>query len=160
MTEGEKLTWSALEYVERERSRDWFWALGIIIVTASLASLIFENYFFAALLVLSGILLVFFALKKPDTVNYELNSAGLAIGNRLYPFQSIKAFWVQVDFSPDSNVKPLLFIHSERAFMPIISIPIYEEMAEDIHAAFTDQEIAEIEMREHPSEKIMDALGF
>ena len=29
----EKLEWSALEYEEKERSRDWFWALGIIVAT-------------------------------------------------------------------------------------------------------------------------------
>ena len=81
----EKLEWSALEYEDKERSPDWFWALGIIIVTSSLASIIYSNYFFAALLVLSGILLGFFAKKKPDTVLYELNEKGLKIRTRFYP---------------------------------------------------------------------------
>ena len=44
--------------------------------------------------------------------------------------------------------------------MPVLSIPINEEIAEDIHSIMTDKEIAEVEMKEHPSEKIMEALGF
>ncbi len=156
----EKLAWSALEYEEKERSRDWFWALGIIVVTGAVAAIIFENYFFAALLILAGILLGFFAMKKPETVEYELNARGLVVRNRLYPYENIKAFWVQADFSAMPILKPILFIHSERAFMPVIAVPIHLDMAREVHAIFSMRNIAEVEMREHPSEKIMEALGF
>lgn len=157
---SKKLVWTALEYEERERSSDWFWALGIIVATSSIASIIFENYFFAALLLLSGVLLGFFAIKKPDTVTYELNAKGLKIRNRLYPYENIKSFWVQLDTSGETNLKPILFIHSERAFMPILSIPIDETIAVEIHSILLSREIAEVEMKEHPSEKIMEVLGF
>lgn len=150
----ERLSWSALEYEEKERSRDWFWALGIIVVTGSIASIIFANYFFAALLVLSGILLGFFANQKPKTITYELNNKGLKIENRLYPYENIKSFWIRTEN------KPLLFIKSERAFMPIFIIPLEEEMARNIHSVMITKNIKEEEMAEHLSEKIMDALGF
>ena len=156
----EKIVWSALEYEEKERSHDWFWALGIIVATSSIAAIIFENYFFATLLVLSGLLLGFFAIKKPDTIIYKLNEQGLTIRNRLYPYKNIKSFWVQLDASRETNIKPILFIHSERAFMPILSIPIDETMAEDVHSVMLSQNIAEVEMKEHASEKIMEVLGF
>jgi hypothetical protein len=160
MDSNKKLEWSAFEYEDKERSSDWFWALGIIVVTSSIASIIFNNYFFAALIILSGLLLGFFAMKKPDTIFYELNNKGLQIRNRIYPYENIKSFWVQLGTSPDTNIKPLLFIHSERAFMPILSIPIPEEMAEEIHSLFLFKNIPEVEMKENPSEKIMEALGF
>ena len=160
MEETEKLSWTALEYEERERSPDWFWALGIIFATSSIAAIIFDNYFFAVLLILSGLLLGFFAVKKPDVVAYELNAQGLKIRNRLYPYENIKSFWVQLNTSPEINVKPMLFINSERAFMPILSIPIEEMMAEEIHSIMLAKNITEKEMKEHPSEKIMEVLGF
>lgn len=159
-TPSKELVWSALEYEEKERSSDWFWALGIIVITSSIASIIFESYFFAVLLILGGLLLGFFATKKPDIITYELNDKGLQIGSRLYPYENIKAFWVQADFTPGADVKPIFFIHSERAFMPVLSIPINLDIAEDIHSIMSEKEIAEVEMKEHPSEKIMDALGF
>jgi hypothetical protein len=156
----QKLSWSALEYEEKEKSADWFWALGIIIVTSSIAAIIFGDYFFAALLVLSGVLLGFFAVKKPETIFYELNSKGLQISNRIYPYENIKSFWVQIEQPEQENIKPILFIHSERIFMPIISIPIAEMMAEDIHYMLTVNNVPEVEMKEHPTEKIMEVLGF
>ena len=162
----EKLIWSALEYEERDRSPDWFWALGIIVATSSIAAIIFENYFFAALLVLSGILLGFFAIKKPDTVTYELNQKGLKIRNRLYLYENIKSFWIQLGPTGETNLpavaglKPILFIHSERGFMPVLSLPIDESIAEDIYSIMLSKNVAEVEMKEHASEKIMEVLGF
>jgi len=156
----EKLQWSALEYEEKERSVDWFWALGIIVVTSSVAAIIYGNYFFAVLLILSGVLLGFFAIKKPDVVRYELNNQGLKIRNQLYPYENIKSFWVQIDPTGETKLKPILFIKSERVFMPIISIPIDQNMAEDIRSMMLSKNIPEEEMKEHPSLKIMESLGF
>ncbi len=44
--------------------------------------------------------------------------------------------------------------------MPVLSIPIDKDIAEDIHSIMSEKEIAEVEMKEHPSEKIMEILGF
>lgn len=155
MQDGENLSWSAPEYEERERSADWFWALGVIVATGAATAIIYSNYFFAILLLLGGGLLWFYGKKSPDWVEYELTGKGLRIKSRLYPYQYIKSFWVQKE--PN---KPLLFIKTERFFMPIISIPIEHDIAAQIHDIFLAKGIPEEEMREHPSEKIMDALGF
>jgi hypothetical protein len=150
----EKIEWDALEYEEKERTSDWFWALGVVVVAGSLAAIIYGDYFFAVVLVLGGALLALFAIKPPDTVHHELNQKGLKIRNRLYLYENIGAFFVQ------REVKPLLFIKSERFFMPIMSMPINIEDAETIHELFISKNIPEEEMRVHLSEKIMDALGF
>ena len=150
----EKLEWSAPEYEEKERTRDWFWALGVIIVTASLTSVIFGNYFFAVLVILGGVLLGFFAIRKPEIISYEINNRGLKIKTRLYPYENIQSFWVALEKTP------MLFIKSERMFMPIISMPIDGATANDIRAIMLAQNIPEEEMREHVSEKIMEVLGF
>jgi hypothetical protein len=157
----EKLEWSALEYDEKERGSDWFWALGIIVVCGSVASIIYGNYFFAVILILGGVLLRFFATKKPEMVSYELNSKGLKINNQLFPYENIKSFFVQTE-SPDGKgeVRPMLFIHSQRFFLPIISIPIDIDMAENIRSLILEKEVAEEKMQEHTSEKIMNSLGF
>ncbi len=156
----ESLKWTALEYEEKERDSDWFWALGIIVVTTSLAAIIYENYFFAVLIILSGVLLGFFAKKKPDVIEYEINTRGLRIRTRVYPFENIKSFWIQIPHPEETLAKDLLFIKTERLFMPIIAVPIDISLAREVHALMTDNNIPEEEMREHASEKIMDYLGF
>jgi len=154
MNPEEKLTWSALEYEEKERSNDWFWALGVIVVAGSITSIIFANYFFAILIIIGGVLLGFFAIKKPEIVPYELNEKGFKIKTRLYPYDTIKSFWVQ------KEPKYTLFIKSSRQFLPILSIPITEELSQKIKEILISKKIAEEEMHEHPSDKIMESLGF
>ncbi|MFA6273729.1 MAG: hypothetical protein WC662_01055 [Candidatus Paceibacterota bacterium] len=154
MNPEEKLTWSALEYEEKERSNDWFWALGVIVVAGSITSIIFANYFFAILIIIGGVLLGFFAIKKPEIVPYELNEKGFKIKTRLFSYDTIKSFWVQ------KEPKYTLFVKSSRQFLPILSIPITEELSQKIKEILISKKITEEEMREHPSDKIMESLGF
>lgn len=45
MEESNKIEWSALEYEDKERGSDWYFALGIIVVAGSVASIILEIIF-------------------------------------------------------------------------------------------------------------------
>ena len=150
----EKINWSALEYEDKKQSNDWFWALGVIVITGSVTSIIFQNYFFAMILIIGGALMFLFSMKKPDTVFYELNNKGLRIKNRLFPYEKIKTFWVT------QSEKPTFFIKSERLFMPILSIPITKDMASEIRNKMLSKSIGEEEIKENPAEKIMEYLGF
>jgi hypothetical protein len=157
----EKLEWSAPEYMEKKQGTDWFWALGIIILASAVASVIFGNYFFAILIVLGGILLIVFAIKKPEMVFYEINDKGIKMRDRLYPFENIKSFWIHIDPSAkEGGVNHIFFIRSERIFMPIITIPIEEKYALQIRDIMLSYNIPEEEMKEHPSVQIMEKLGF
>ncbi len=148
------LSWSAYEYEDKERSSDWYWALGVIAITSTITSIIFNNYFFAILILLAGGLLYFFAKKPADLVNYEITEKGVRIKSEFYPYKKLKAFYVQKEH------KPMLFIKTERVFLPIIPIPVEYEILDQIHNIFIDKKVTEQEMKEHPAEKIMDALGF
>ena len=157
---GEKVSWSAWEYEFKEQSNDWFWALGVIVVAGSIASVIFANYFFAMLLIIGGVLLGYFAKQKPGIAHYELNDKGLQIKNRIYPYKEIKAFWVQEGNVDGVDLKPMLFIKSSRLFLHIISFPIEPYHGTKIRDKMLANNIPEEEMKAHPSEKIMDFLGF
>ncbi len=150
-----KLEWRALEYEEKERGNDWFWALGVIVVASSITSFIYKNYFFSLFLIIGGFLLALFAVKKPDLVFYEMNKKGLKIRNRLFPYENIKSFWVKKE-----GMQPTLFIKSERLFMSIISMPLGEDITEEVKNIMLSNNVPEEEMKEHVSEKIMDSLGF
>jgi len=161
MENEEKITWSSLEYEEKERHTDWFWALGVIVVAGAITSVILANYFFAIFLIVAGGLMGFFAIKKPDMVYYELNEKGLKIRNRIYAYDNIKAFWVQKPMSDDGKeMEPALFIKSERLIVPIFSVPIEESDVVKIHNIMLAHDVPEEEMREHASEKVMEAIGF
>ncbi len=149
----ETITWSAPEYEHKERSRDWYWALGVIVFASAATSAIFGNYFFALLILIGGGLLALFSIKQPDTVNYEINDKGVKINDQIYLYPNIKSFWIDRETSS-------LFIRSERMFVPIISIPVEFGMMERLHDIFLEKKVVEEEMTDHPSEKILDRLGF
>ena len=146
--------WSAYEYEEKERGTDWFWAIGVIVVAGSIASIIFGNYFFAILLVLGGLSFMMFAVRKPEVVNYELNEKGLRIKNQLYPYEKIKSFFVR------EEGEPMLFIKSERVFLPMISMPLDGASPQKIKSIMLSKNVIEEEMKEHFSEKIVERLGL
>ena len=154
MIETGKISWQALEYEEKERSGDWFWALGVIVVAGSIAAIIFGDYFFAGLLILSGLLLGFLAIKKPDMISYELNDKGLKIRRDIFPYENIRAFYVE------DETKSLLFVRVGRMFMPVFSMPIPRSDASAIKAMMLAHNVMEEKMKEHMSEKVMESLGF
>jgi hypothetical protein len=150
----EKITWTALEYEEKDRSQDWFWALGIIACTTAVTSIIYANYFFAALILISAALLAFFAIKKPDIITYELGSKGFKAGTRFYPFENIQAFWVETEN------KPKFFVKLDRPVMPNISVNIDINLADKISTIMLDAGVVEEQMQEHHAEKVMEFFGF
>lgn len=142
------------EYEHREKTNDWYWALGVVVVCGSIASIIYENYLFAGVLVLSGILMGHFASQRPEMISYEVNNKGFKLKNHTYPYKKIKSFFV-------GGEKDLyLFIKLDRPFLPMIYMPIEKHLGEMIRAKFLSQGVTEEEMKEHPSEKIMEMIGF
>ena len=170
MEQLNKLEWKALEYEEKERTPDWYWALGIIVIAGAIISVIIKNYFFALLLLLAGILMVMFTVKKPELVTYEINKKGVKIKNRIYLFEAINSFWVQKNPTDEDRelrgdlgeeyLSPTLFIKTNRIFAPIIPIPIEEAFADNIRAIMRNHDVKEEFMKDSQADKIMDFLGF
>ncbi|MBP6866029.1 MAG: hypothetical protein KBC12_00595 [Candidatus Pacebacteria bacterium] len=150
----ENINWTLPEYEHREKTNDWYWALAVVIICGSIASIIYENYLFAALLVIAGILMGHFASQPPEMINFEVNNKGFKLKAHTYPYKKIKSFFV-------GGEKDLyLFIKIDRLFLPIIYVPIEKHLAEMIRAKLLSQNVVEEEMKEHPSEKIMEIIGF
>lgn len=148
------LTWTAPEYEHREKTPDWFWALGVIAIAGSIAAIIYKNYLFAIFILIATFLLGYFALRKPEEVEFEINEDGVRIEDEIYPYERIKAFWVD-----RLHPKPKLLLESDRHFMPIITIPLDNVSEKDVIEALSDH-VKKREIQEPLSHKIMDLLGF
>lgn len=152
--EEKKLSWAVPAYTHSQKSVDWFWALGIVALTGSIAAILLANYFFAGLIILGGGLMAYFAHIEPETLYYELNQKGLKVKDRLYPYKTILAFWV------DTTKSPTLFIKTDRVFLPVIPLSINHNVSEKIREILLAQEIPQEEMKEHPAEAIMELIGY
>ncbi len=150
----ENINWTLPEHEYREKTNDWYWALGIIVVAGSISSFVYDNFLFSGVIIIGGILMGYFANKKPDMISYEVNHRGFKLKNHTYPYKKIKSFYI------GGEKKSFLFIKIDRPFLPVVYVPIEPHLSEMIRGKFLSNEIKEEEMKEHVSDKIMDAIGF
>ena len=150
----DSLKWSAPEYNHYQRSTDWFWAVGIITICISVLAFVFNNALFGVLILLSAGILIFYTLRPPEEVEYEINQKGIVVGKDLHPYLTIESFWVE-----NRGTEPKIILKSKKAIMPYIIIPIHADDADEM-AAVLREFLEEKELAEPSSHKVMEYLGF
>ncbi len=116
-----QFVWDGMEHEHVEKSTDWYWGLGIVIVTGIVIAIVSKNYLLAVLLLLGGIMLGVYANDKPEPVHVEISERGIKLNRDLYIYETIASFWMYRDHK-DRNQ---LVVVTGRKIMPqrIISIP-------------------------------------
>ena len=150
------ITWSEYEFQEQEKSVDWFWALGIIALSAIVIAIIYKNYLFAIFVALSALTMGMLANQKPKLVTYTLSRDGLRINDALYPLDSLKGYAIR---EIKKKREKILIIESSKQFVPILTIPIEDHLITDIQKIFTPK-VPEKDLHEPTAHQIMDAIGF
>lgn len=148
------LTWQAPEYHHYKRTNDWFWAVGIITLSIAILAFIYDNALFGILILLSAGILVFYTLREPSLVDYEINQRGIVIGNDLHPYLTIEAYWIETRHN-----EPKIILKSKKNLLPYIIIPLHEESVDDV-ASVLGEFLDEKELQEPASHKVMEYLGF
>ncbi len=150
--EQDGFMWTALEHEDREHSRDWFWLVGIIVISGAVISIIRDNLLFAIFLVLAGAVMFMQRLRPSREIQYLLDEKGLYIDTKLYLYENIKKFWI------DTETRTLL-IEIDRLMMPLSTIPIPEEAMDDMRF-FLSHFVEESKLTEPISHKIMEKIGL
>ena len=147
------IRWSAPEYFFREKSADWFWALGIIAISLSVIAVLFHDVLFAIFILLGAGTLALYAFKEPRVVSFTVNDRGVLIDTILYPYATLQSFGI------DDIGAPKLLLKSKKIAMPFIVIPLEEELVERVRDYLLDY-LEEAEHHESFSHKLMESLGF
>jgi hypothetical protein len=148
------IAWDTPEHFKSEKNNDWYWAVGIITLTAAALCFIFGNIIFGILIVVGVFALVVHAVRAPQMVHVEINDRGIIIDNVLYPFLSLESFWIDAHEQP-----PKILIKSTKTFMPYISVHIEGVDREEVRDILLNY-IAETEHHEPFTKKILERLGF
>lgn len=156
MKKSNPLHWEAFEYEMRERSSDWFWAVGIITVAVAVTAIIFNNVLFAVVILLGGFVLSMYAAKPPRKIDVVIDEIGIRVDRHFFPFRSLESFWID-----EHHHVPKMLVKSQRLIMPYISIPLdLDEVEADDVRRYTSRFIPEIFHGESIFEKILERLGF
>lgn len=150
-----KFEWDAHEYEHKERSSDWFWAVGIISVSIAIASVIFGNIIFGVLILVGAFALSIFANRPPGTLHIVVDEKGVVRGGVRYPYSTLKSFWIDTEH-PHKKI----ILRSEKLLMPLIIVPLEDEVnVEKLHenlSLFLTEEFHSLPL----VEKILEYLGF
>lgn len=154
MNEEKTFHWKTPEYIPKEKSADWYWAIGIIAVASASAAFILNNLLLGILILIAAFTLMLYAARNPRVISIKIIDKGVKIDNKYYPFENLETFWVE-----DRKEEPTLFLKSQKTLMPIISVLIRDVNPEELRD-FLGEFLKEEEMDEGLSQSIMEFFGF
>lgn len=150
------LVWDTEEYQFKERSKDWFWGLGLTAVAICGIAIYAGNYFFAVFIIVAAFAVGFFSIREPQMVHIELSKEGVRINDEFLPYRIIKSFYI-TPMRPN-GVQELL-LTTTRGLLPITTLPIHENDPEVIQA-FLLQYLPEEVQEETPMQRLLDGIGL
>ena len=149
------IIWSAYEHEHIERTREWFWALGIIALSGAATSILFGNILFALLIMVAAGVLTLIARMPHELHEFELSQKGIRISESLHTFDEIIAFWVETE----GGVGPTLLVDTTKFMAPNLIIPLGDTSPEEVRE-FLLHYTEEVPMKEPWAHKILEFFGF
>ena len=118
------LEWHSPEHHFDKKSTDWYWMLGIICIGASVLSFYFGNFLFGIFIVIASLTVGMLSYKETKVVPIKIVHKGIVFGKHLYPWISFRSFWIEDEHVHGARI----LLHPNSSFLPMITIPINEEV--------------------------------
>jgi len=113
-----QVDWTASEFVAHQKSAGWY--LGLVALTILLGAIVYvltKDVISTVVVAIVGISFGFFAARKPRELHYALDTSGIHMGEKFYPYNQFKSFsLVEEDAAQSVWLMPL------KRFMPIITV--------------------------------------
>jgi hypothetical protein len=94
----DQVTWTASEYIEHTKSFNWYLALVVVgVLAAVLLYVLFRDIITAATPLVAALVLGFYGRRRPRQLQYRLDSQGLTIGPKFFPYSQFRSFAVMED---------------------------------------------------------------
>ena len=88
------ISWEAEEYLVKSHNVGWFIGLAVVTIALSVLAIFLQGWTFLALIIVSAITILIYALRPPRRLSYQLDEKGLTEGGKLYPYQDYKSFGI------------------------------------------------------------------
>lgn len=118
------LEWHSPEHHFDRKSSDWYWMLGIICLGAAILAFYFDNFLFAIFIIIAGLTIGMLSYRETKVVPIRIVHKGIAFNERLYPWLSLRSFWIEDDHIHGARI----LLHPMSPIAPLIVIPINEEV--------------------------------
>ncbi|MDB5264946.1 MAG: protein of unknown function with transrane region [Parcubacteria group bacterium] len=128
--------WDGMEYTFDEKGGDWYWALGIIAVAGTIASVLFGNIILAFVILAASGTLALQTLRPPQMRHFSITEAGIVVDGRLHPYEEMLSFSV-LEYA-DETIPPSLSIKTKKLLSPHLVIPIIGHDPVEVYEHFLD----------------------
>lgn len=146
------LSWTFPELPHYHRSRGWYVGIGVFAVLMLAWAVFQRNPLFAIIIILLVAILAFQSRLKPKILTTNITEDGIEIGQRFYPYDDIRKFWI---FYKPPHVK-ILYVGFKSALRPVLGIPLEKanplKIREEL-LAFLEEDLSKEE------EPASDAIG-
>ncbi len=150
-----RISWQIEEYSHKEKTNDWYWALGIIAAFSCAIAVIYNDILFGVFIILGAAILGFYAKRPPEVIDIMIDETGVTIRKYLYAFEKLKGFAIHTHEGGS-----FLLIESGRTLIPVISIALPQDLDTDALVEFLSEKLPEKKLEEPISHRLMEHLGF
>jgi len=115
-TGGEKVAWSASEYVANPRGTTWFIGLaGLSLLIATIIYLVSSDWISTIAILVLGIAVGVFSSRKPRVLEYSVDQKGIQVGDKHYPYAMFRSFSIM-----EKGIFGSIYLMPLKRFMPPI----------------------------------------
>lgn len=149
--------WETPEFDFKEKSKQWYWIVGVAGIAIIILAIILKNYLFAFFALVGIVLMFLLSNREPMTVGVEVSEQGIKIHDEMFPYERLHAFWIRYN----RNQEPILLLLSEKRITPLLSVRINDRQIQPAELrAFLSEFIPEQEMQESVTNRVIDRIGF
>ncbi len=131
MANSDAISWEAEEYIVRDKNTWWYVGLIAVGLLFSTLAIWLQAWTFLAVIILSVVALIVYAMRPPRVLHYSLSNKGLSEGDKLYDYDEFKAFGILREGSNFAIV-----LTPRKRFSPRVTVYFPEMKGEAIVDAF------------------------
>lgn len=145
-------SWEFPEYIKYKRTKWWYLGAGLLGGLLIIYAIVAENFLFALIIVMVGIIIFLYEAKEPLVVKFKITEDGLELGENFFMWKEIKNFWVIYEPPKIKN----LYVDFKNIFRPRISVPLIGQSPIKIREKLLEYIDEDIEKEEEP---VSDSIG-
>lgn len=151
----EEIAWNASEFVEHEKSPEWYFAMvGISVVAMIVTFLITRDWFNAVIVAVAAVLFGVSAARPPRHLQYLISDHGVGVGRRFYVYTDFRSYSL-LDEGPMHSI----ILMPLKRFMPPISL-YFDPADEDRIAEVLAAHLPFAEHEHELTERLMRRIRF
>jgi hypothetical protein len=132
---GEEIfSWTIDEYERHERGPLWYAIASLVGVALVLYSVISQNFLFAVIIIMAGVIIGLSTLREPKKVLFQMTTRGIGVGSSFTPYKSMRSFWIIYEPPMTKN----LYIDFGSAITPHLIVPLEDQDPLEVREALLE----------------------